>query len=62
MSTNCGDVPRDPIADDDELEYLYQLAELKKRAPLVDPTKCTSTRVPELELAPRSKESVAPVA
>jgi len=30
MSTNWQDVPRDPIADDDELEYLYRLAEVNK--------------------------------
>ena len=56
VSTNCGGVSHDPIADDDELEYMYQLAELQKPVPLVDPTKCTSTRVPESGRAPRSKE------
>ena len=30
MPTNWKDVPRDPIADDDELEYLYHLAEVNK--------------------------------
>jgi len=62
VSTNCQDVPRDPIADDDELEYLYQLAELQKPTPLAGPTKFTSTRVAELERLQASKEAAAPVA
>ncbi len=49
MSTNWQDVPRDPIADDDELEYLYQLAELQKPAPVTDPTKFTGNPGPKLE-------------
>jgi len=46
VPTNWQDIPRDPIADDDELEYLYQVAELQKSAPLADPKKYTSSRVP----------------
>ena len=48
MLTNWQDVPRDPIADDDELEYLYQVAEQEK-SPVADPTMCTGNRAPRLE-------------
>jgi len=43
MSANWQNIPRDPLADDDELEYLYQLVELQKPIPVADPTKLTVT-------------------
>lgn len=32
MSTEWGEIPRDPMADDNELEYLYQRAMMQKPA------------------------------
>jgi hypothetical protein len=59
MLTNWQDVPRDPIADDDELEYLYQVAELQKSIPVADPTMLTGNRMPRLErLKKREKVSL----
>jgi hypothetical protein len=46
MAKNWQEVPRDPIADDDELERLYQVAELKTSAPVAAAAKFISENVP----------------
>lgn len=53
---NWQDVPRDLIADDDDLEYLYQLANLQKPTPIADPPKVWDNRVPQLERFKKRKK------
>jgi hypothetical protein len=58
MSLNWQDVPRDPIADDEELELLYQTGELHKAASLPS----LPTRTPARELDPQTESRVGKVA
>jgi hypothetical protein len=61
MSIKWQDVPRDPIVDDDELDYLYQLAQQGKPVAAADPTRLAATAVPRLE-QPTAKEAAVRVA
>ena len=56
MSLNWRDIPRDPVVDDDELEYLYQLEEMQKRLPQADLTKRRVARLPNARVARKSAE------
>jgi len=62
MSLNWRDVPRDPIVDDDELEYLYQIEEMQKRLLQADLTKRRVARVPDARAARKSTEDDAQAA
>lgn len=58
MSMNWQDVPRDPIADDEELELLYQVGELHKPAsPAGLPTRASASK-----LEPHTESPVGRVA
>jgi len=46
MPMNWQDVPRDPIADDDELEYLYHLAKVNHGNSTADRTAFLSNQGP----------------
>jgi hypothetical protein len=58
MSMNWQDVPRDPIADDEELELLYQVGELHKPVSPAGLPTCT----PASKLDPHSESRVGKVA
>ena len=62
MSLNWRDVPRDPIVDDDELEYLYQIEEMQKLVPQADVTRHRVARVPNTRAARKSTEDDAQAA
>jgi len=62
MSTKWHDVPRDPVMDDDELEAMYQLAEMHKPPRPADLSKHMDTRLSKTKSARGSEERAAPAA